>query len=163
MTTSIIVAIGREREIGAGGALPWRLPEDMRRFKELTTGHKIIMGRKTFESIGRPLPNRTNIVITSDQNYEAPGCTVVHSVEEALAKTDPQEEVFIIGGASIYASTLVNADRMYITEVDETYPEADVFFLEFTPQDWELVQEIDATTPETASAGYRFLVYERKR
>lgn len=161
MTKSIIVAMGKEREIGVGPSLPWRIPEDMRRFKELTTGHTIIMGRKTYESIGKPLPNRTNIIVTKNQNYEAPGCIVVHSLDEALEKTDPGEEVFVIGGATIYKQTLPVADKMYVTEVDEIYPDADVFFPEFDLNEWQLVQETGTTAPETASPSYHFLVYER--
>jgi len=123
---SIIVAIGRNREIGAKNQLLWKIPEELRRFKEITTGHPIIMGRKTHESIGRVLPGRTNIIVTRDTRYEIreEGAIVVHSLEEALEKAqdaDGSEEVFIIGGAQIFAEALPTADKLYVTLVDRTF------------------------------------------
>lgn len=168
MTKSIIVAIGREREIGVGNTIPWDLPEDRKRFKEITEGHTVIMGRKTYESIiealGKPLPQRKNIIVTSDQDFQAlPGCIVVHSVEEALATAGQNEKVFIIGGATIYEQTLHLVEKLYLTQVEGTYPEADTFFPKFDKDEWRLVQEIPANPSIPNATDYRFLVYERKK
>ena len=115
----IIVAQSNNRVIGNSNHLIWRLPADLKRFKELTTGHPIVMGRKTYQSIGRPLPNRRNIIITRDENYEVDGCEVVNSIEEALLLTN--SDCFIIGGGEIYKQTLHIADQIYLTQVDEEF------------------------------------------
>ena len=135
---SIIAAIGKNNELGKKNDLLWNLPADMKHFRDTTRGHAVIMGRKTFESIGRPLPNRKNVVITRDQNYLRHGVDVYSSLEEALnlLRTSPQpspyqgegEEIFIIGGAEIYKNAISKADKLYITHVDEIFPEADTFF-----------------------------------
>lgn len=119
MRVSLIVAVSENGCIGREGDLPWRLPEDLRRFKQLTLGHPIIMGRKTYESIGRPLPGRDNIVVTRQPGYSAPGCTVVGSLPEALAAANASgaAEAFIIGGASLYAEALPLADTLQLTRV----------------------------------------------
>lgn len=135
---SIIVAIGSNNVIGKNGALPWHLPEDLKRFKQLTMGHPIIMGRKTHESIGKPLPGRVNIVITRQKGYTAPGCEVFSSFEEAVAKYKDQDP-FVIGGAEIYRVALPLADRLYITEVHpnaKTGEGGDVFFPDFDRTAW---------------------------
>ncbi len=126
---SIIAAVATNRAIGKDNKLLWHLPEDLQRFKNLTKGHAIVMGNKTFESLGRPLPNRTNIVIAKDLDYSAPGGLVVHSIPEAIAeaKKVEQNEIFIIGGGSIYAQTLDLADKLYITLVEKDF-DADTFF-----------------------------------
>src|SRR3989344_1113617 len=128
---SIIVAHSRNMAIGKAGTLVWRLPNDLKRFKKLTTGHPIIMGRRTYQSINRPLPDRTNLVVTRDTNLRIPGCIVVYSVVEAIRKAREldREEVFIIGGAEIYKETLSLADRLYVTVVD-MYIDGDAFFPE---------------------------------
>ncbi len=129
MRLSIIAAIGKHRELGKNNALLWDIPEDMRHFRELTTGHTVLMGQKTYESIGRPLPNRRNIILTIDKSFTAEGCIICYSLEEALAKAreiEP-EEAFVIGGGSVYAQALPFAERLYLTLVDGTF-EADVFF-----------------------------------
>ena len=118
---SIIVAIAENGVIGDKNALLWNIKEDMRRFRTTTTGHPVIMGRKTYESIGRPLPKRTNVVITRDTELQIEGCTMAHSLEEAIALFDPQEEIFIIGGAQIYAQALPLAHRIYITVLERDY------------------------------------------
>lgn len=127
---SAIVAIGKNRELGSGNQLSWRIPEDFKRVKALTTGHPIIMGRKTYESIGKPLPDRTNIIITRDENYVAEGCVVTHSLEEALTKAREVEsgEVFIFGGAQIYTEAFPLIERLYLTRIDDNDPKADAFF-----------------------------------
>lgn len=136
---SIIAAVSKNWVIGKDGKLPWRLPEDLKRFKELTTGHPIIMGRKTYESIGRPLPYRRNIVITRDMNYEAPECLVVHSVEEALDAANPVNEVFCIGGEEIYKEFLPLADKIYLTKINKDF-DGDAFFPVVDWSEWEEVE-----------------------
>lgn len=133
MTISIIAAIGKNRELGKNNKLLWHIPEDMKRFKQLTTGHPVIMGRKTFESIGRPLPNRTNIVVTRDKKLTIKECIVVTSLEDAIleAKKFNTNEVFIIGGAQIYIQALPLASKLHLTLVDKEQPDADTFFPEF--------------------------------
>ena len=130
---SLIAAIGKTtRAIGKNNQLLWKIPEDLQRFKKLTSGHPIIMGRKTFESIGRPLPNRTNIVVTRNKNFTANGCIIVNSLESALEKAGEtnREEIFIIGGAEIYNRALPLADKLYLTIV-ESDAEGDAFFPEY--------------------------------
>jgi dihydrofolate reductase len=134
---SIIAAMDRNRGIGVDNKLPWRLSADLKRFRELTMGHHIIVGRKTFESIGRPLPGRRMIVVTRDGNYKAEGCDVAHSVEDAinLARERGEREVFICGGGEIYSQSIGIADRMYLTFVDAEVA-ADTFFPEFDEREW---------------------------
>jgi dihydrofolate reductase len=129
MITSIIVAFAQNKAIGKDNQLLWHLPADLKYFRQLTTHHHIVMGRKTYESIGRPLPNRTNVIITRDQQYEAAGCTVVHSLAKALeiCRANNETEAFIIGGGEVYNQSLVLADKLYVTEVKAEVP-GDVFF-----------------------------------
>ena len=131
---SIIVAVARNGVIGGGNTLLWHISEDLKRFKALTTGHPVVMGRKTFESLGRPLPNRTNVVVTR-QHIEIPGCTVDGSLEEALALFPAQEEVFVTGGGQIYAQALPLADRIYLTTVMRDY-EGDTRFPDWNRSGW---------------------------
>ena len=132
---SIIAAIGKNRELGKDNKLLWHIPEDFKRFKTLTSGHIVIMGRKTFESIGKPLPNRANIVVTKNQAWTALGCTVCYSLEEAIEKAKKNlpagRQVFIIGGAEIYKQGIQYADKLYLTLVNQEYPEADAFFPDY--------------------------------
>ena len=157
---SMIVIVGKNREIGYKNKLLWDIPEDMARFKKLTTGHVVAMGDKTFESIGKPLPNRTNIIITKDKNYKIPeGCFVAHSIEEVKTKAkelDTKGEVFIIGGGTIYKLFLPLIDKLYITEVDDA-PEADTFFPDYS----EFKKIIFEETHETD--GLKFTFKELKR
>ena len=134
---SLIVAVAQNGVIGDRNALLWHISEDLKHFKALTSGHPVVMGRKTYESLGRPLPNRTNVVI-SRQELEIPGCRVVHSLDEALALFPGDEEVFIIGGAQIYAEALPRADRFYLTRVFHAY-EGDTRFPEWDEAQWRLV------------------------
>lgn len=162
---SIIVATGRNREIGAKNKLLWKIPEELKRFKEITTGHPIIMGRKTHESIGRILPNRTNIIITRDSGYSVEGGVVVHSLEEAIVKAKDvsgsrigvrdDNEIFIIGGAQIFEQGLPLADKLYVTLVDADFPEADSFFPEYADKFAEKVFE-----KEEESSGYKYKFLE---
>ncbi len=129
---SIVCAIGAQREIGKSNQLLWHIPEDFKYFKELTSGHVIIMGKKTFESIGRPLPNRTNIVITRDENFKAEGIVVANSIEDAISKASEieRDEIFIIGGGQIYTQAMRFTDKLYLTIVDGKF-DADTFFPEY--------------------------------
>ena len=133
---SLIAAIGKNRELGRGNQLLFNIPEDMKMFREKTTGHAVIMGRKTFESIGRALPNRTNIVVTRDSSFQAPDSSikVVHSIDEAIefGKTIETKEIFVIGGAQIYAQALPYADKLYLTVVDKKVGDADAFFPDYS-------------------------------
>jgi len=134
MNISIIVVIGKNREIGCNNRLLWELPVDMKRFKKITTGHTVVMGSKTFESIGKALPNRNNIVIAFDKDYKAPNCSVVTSIDEAVEMAKQQEkngEVFIIGGGSIYEQFMPIANKLYLTIVDDE-PVADIFFPDYS-------------------------------
>lgn len=139
---SIIAAIGKNRELGKDNKLLWHIPEDFKRFKQLTSGHIVIMGRKTFESIGKPLPNRINIVVTKNRSWTPLGCAVCYSMEEAIKKgaafvplsgtSASQREIFIIGGAEIYKQGIVYADKLYLTLVNQKYPDADAFFPDYS-------------------------------
>jgi len=156
---SIIVAHSRNMAIGKANALLWRLPEDLKRFKKLTTGHPIIMGRKTYQSINRPLSDRTNIVITRETNLEIPGCIVAHSAVEAIekAKKLDQKEVFIIGGAAIYKETLSLADRLYVTIVDID-ADGDAFFPEYSKI---FTKKISEESGEFKGLKYSYLILEK--
>lgn len=130
---SIIAAIGENRELGKNNKLLWHIPEDFKRFKELTTGHPVVMGRKTYESIGRSLPNRVNIIITRDRNFQTKDRLVTHSLEEAIkaAKTKDENKIFIIGGGQIYKQAINIADKLYLTIVKGKF-EADTFFPDYS-------------------------------
>ena len=128
---SMIVAMSQNRVIGKLGKMPWNIAEDLQYFKALTTGHTIIMGRKTFESIGRPLPNRVNVVLTQDENYEAKGCHIVHSIEEIMEKYyNEEEELFIIGGSTLYSAFMSYATKIYMTLI-EAEVNGDTYFPPF--------------------------------
>lgn len=153
--------MAENRVIGRQNALPWRLPADLRHFRKLTTGHTVIMGRRNFESIGRPLPDRRNVIITRDVNFSAPGCLIAHSVEQALSLADPDDpEIFIIGGEQIYRETLPVADRLYLTLVHARVP-GDRFFPEFDSSQWhERTRECHEADARHEHA-YSFIVLER--
>ena len=159
---SLIADIGKNNELGKGNTLLWSMPADMKHFTKTTALHTVVMGRKTFESIGKPLPNRRNIVITRDADYKKPGIEVVHSLAGALDLFPGQnEEIFIIGGAEIYKQTFDIADKLYITHIDAGDSGADSFFPEIIPIVWnEIVHEEhqkDAKNP----FNYTFSVYEK--
>ena len=157
---TLIAAVAKNRVIGNGNALPWRLPEDLKRFKALTLGHPVIMGRKTWESLGRPLPGRTNIVISRRVDFHAPGATSVGSLEAALAKAEATgtDEAFIIGGAEIYAQALPLARRLQLTEIDRDYA-GDAFFPSLDPAEWHETER--AAHHAAANFDYAFVTYER--
>ena len=157
---SIIVAMSENRVIGRDGTLPWHLSADLKRFKQLTMGHTIVMGRKTYESIGRPLPGRVSIVLSRDPKYRISGVDVVESFEQALAKTRA-EDVFIIGGAQLYEKTLPFAERLYLTEVG-TMIDGDVFFPDCDWSQWELVESLPTEVDPKSGLPYSFKTYHRK-
>ena len=157
---SVIVAIAENQTIGDKNALLWHIREDMVHFRTKTSGHPVIMGRKTFESIGRPLPKRTNVVITrGDVQFE--GCEMAHSLEEAIAKFPAEEEVFIIGGAQIYAQALPLVDKLYLTIVHRDY-EGDTSFPEIDFSQWELVNVVRHERGEEYESPFEFRTYDRK-
>lgn len=160
MKISIIVALSANRMIGRGNSLPWRLPADLRHFKELTMGHWVVLGRKTFESIGRPLPGRRLIVVTHQAGFAAAGVTIAHSVEQALRMAEG-DEVFIAGGGQIYQQTIGRADRIYITFVESEF-EGDTCFPPLDESDWQRVFEECHQVDERNPVPYRFQIYERK-
>lgn len=158
---SIIVAVAKNRVIGNNNSLLWKLPADLKHFRILTQGRPIIMGRKTFESIGRPLPDRKNIVITSDKNFALEGCIVVHSINEALKAAGNAKEVMVIGGGEIYKQFLPMAQRMYITWVDAEF-EGNVYFPEFRNDEWEEVEREAHEPDDKNQYPYTFVTLERK-
>jgi dihydrofolate reductase len=166
MILSIISAIGKNNEIGKKNALLWDLPADMKHFRETTKGHTVIMGQKTFESIGRPLPNRRNIIITLDKNFTAEGLEIVHSPEELdelLKKSENRdEEAFIIGGGQIYKLFINKADRLYITHVDVEFPDADTFFPIIDMDKWTKLSSNIYKADELNKYNLEFVVYVKK-
>lgn len=157
---SIIVAVAQNGIIGDKNALLWHIKEDMQLFRRVTTGHPVVMGRKTYESLGRPLPNRTNVVI-SRQKLQIEGCTVVHSLEEALALFGGDEELFIIGGGQIYGEALAIADRLYLTVVEQDY-EGDTAFPAWNRDEWQLMRCERHEQGENYPHPFRFEYYERR-
>jgi len=159
MTISIVVAISENRAIGKDNKLLWYLPNDLKHFKAITSGHTVIMGRKTYESVGKPLPNRRNIIITR-QDIAIEGCEVVNSIKAALELCRTEREVFIVGGAEIYKQSLHLTDRIYLTVVHKQF-EGDSFFPEIKKTDWLQVSREDHQPDEKNSLPYSFITYER--
>ena len=162
MVISLIAAVGSNWVIGKGGDLPWHLPADLKRFKSLTLGKPVIMGRKTYESIGHPLSQRKNIVMTTSTTYHVPGCHVVHSITQALETAEGDDEAMIIGGAAIYRQFWPIADRIYLTEIDEVF-EGDVFFPELNLEEWKELSRISEMGESAQRYHYHFVVYERRK
>ena len=160
MIISIIAAMDKKGVIGFGGELPWHLPADLKNFKRITMGKPIIMGRKTWEAIGRPLPGRHNIVLTRTQSFLAQGCTVVHALSEALHAAASADEAMIIGGANIYRQTLAQAQRLYLTEVQANIA-GDTYFPKFDRYEWRELSRANFQTDAQHRFAYRFLVLER--
>lgn len=167
MKLSMIVAVAENGVIGRNNALPWYLPNDLKYFKQTTMGKPVIMGRKTYESIGKPLPGRTNIVITRQADYQPEGVKVVNSVEaarelaESVCLIDGQEEAMIMGGAEIYTVALPHTDRLYLTEVHADV-EGDAFFPEYDKSLWQEVAREDFAAEGPNPYNYSFVVYEAK-
>lgn len=160
MRISLIVAAAENGVIGAAGELPWKLSDDLKRFKAVTMGKPIVMGRKTWESIGRPLPGRRNIVITRQDGYAAPGCDVVASPEDAVAAAGDAEEIMVIGGSQVYERCLPLADRVYLTRVHADV-DGDAFFPALDEDEWRLVSDQSHTADERNEFDFSFRVYER--
>ncbi len=157
----LIAAIGQNNELGKNNTLVWHLPNDFKRFKALTTGHYIIMGRKTFESFPKPLPNRTHVIISRNKTYKPEGCIVVGSIQEALQVVPKQEDAFIIGGGEIYKLSLPFADKLEITRVFGSF-DADTFFPEIKLDQWKLILEEHKSKDETHNYDFSYQTYIRK-
>ena len=162
---TLIAAAAENNSLGKNNAMIWHLPDDFKRFKKLTSGHDIILGRKTFESFDKPLPNRKHIIITRQENYahqvDSSCCIVVQSIEEAIAKTNPVEENFIIGGGEIYKLALPLADKIELTRVHGTF-EADAFFPEFDRENWNLVREEYHPIDEKHNVDFTYQTFVKK-
>lgn len=162
MTITLIAAAAENNALGKDNDLVWHLPDDFKRFKALTSGHFIVMGRKTFESFPKPLPNRTHIIITRQKEYKVPeGCIVVDSIEEALKICQNQQEVFVIGGGEIYKQSLSIANKIELTRV-HTVVEADTFFPEIDFSQWKLVEESYHPKDEKHQYAFSYLTYLKK-
>ena len=162
MMISLICAASQNGVIGVENSLPWRLPADLKRFKRLTLGHHIVMGRKTFESIGRPLPGRTSVVLTRLKDYEASGCLIASSLEEALSLARDDDEIFIIGGASVYQQALELADRIYLTILHQDF-EGDTLMFEVDPTRWQECSREDFEADANNPYPYSFFVFKRQQ
>lgn len=161
---SLIVAADENGVIGHQGSLPWKLPADMKFFRETTKGHPVIMGRKTYVSIGRPLPGRQNVVVTRQEDFEAPGCKVVNSLVDAIgvaSMADGNEEIFIIGGGELYREVLPSADRVYLTRVHASV-EGDTTFPPLDEKVWKEVEAKEYPADEENPQSMTFLTYERR-
>jgi dihydrofolate reductase len=161
---SIIVATGENGEIGANNDLLWRLPNDLKRFKKLTVGHTVIMGRKTFESLPNgALPDRRNVVITGNPDLKLDGCLIFHDLESAVRHFRNEDEIFIIGGASIYRQSIRFAEKLYITKVHETFENAEIFFPEINDNEWIKVESEDRPQDERHAYLYTFETFVKKK
>ncbi len=159
---SLIWAMDENRVIGKDNQLPWHLPADLKFFKKTTMGHPIAMGRKTHESIGKPLPGRENIIITRNKEYQSDGCTVLYSVNELLQHSEQlDEEVFIIGGAEIFKAAFPTANRLYITKIYDVF-EGDTFFPEINLDEWNLISREKGIKDEKNPYDFEFFIYDRK-
>ena len=162
MVVSMIAAMDKNRLIGNGPDIPWQMPVDQRHFRDMTIGKSVVMGRKTFETLKRPLGKRQNIVLTRNTAYEAPkGCIVAHSVEDIFKLSEETEELMICGGAPIYEAFLPHANRLYLTQIHATF-KGDVYFPAFDMDAWEEVKRIDGEPDEKNPYPYSFLFLERK-
>lgn len=159
---TIIAAIAKNNALGKNNDLIWHLPADLKRFKKVTTGHHILMGRNTFESIGRPLPNRTTIIITKNENYVQEGCLIANSVEQAIEMAHEDDQIFIIGGAQVYEYAMKYdfADALDITLVHHEF-DADVYFPEIDPSIWKRVEREDFIADEKNKFDYSFIRYKK--
>lgn len=163
MIVSMIVAVAKNNVIGKDNKLLWKLSDDLRRFKRITSGHAVLMGRKTFESLGKPLPNRTNLVVTRDENFAAEGAHVFNQINEALeyARSEGEEELFIIGGGEIYQMMLPAANKLYLTKV-HAQPEGDTFFPEIQDEEWDVINEEAHKADDRNEFDFVFLDLERR-
>lgn len=160
MNLTLIAAISENRVIGKDNGLAWHLPDDLKHFKELTKGHHVIMGRKTYESMNKPLPHRTNIVVTSNKDYNAPGCIIVHTLREAIQKAEGDSQPFIIGGGKIYEQALEYGDTIELTEI-KAQVEGDTYFPKFENDYWKEVSREHHPKDERHDYAFDFVRYER--
>ncbi|KKI88693.1 dihydrofolate reductase [Bacillus sp. SA1-12] len=160
---SLLYAMDKNRLIGRNNQLPWHLPQDLAYFKRVTMNHKIVMGRKTYESIGKPLPGRENIIITRDKNFSCEGCKVLHSIDEFLALANKcEEEIFVIGGSEIFKEILPYTDRLYVTHIYHDF-EGDTYFPETEDNDWKVISKEPGIKDEKNPYDFDFVVYERMK
>jgi dihydrofolate reductase len=157
---SIIVAMAKNRTIGVNNTLPWRCPEDLKHFKALTMGHHMIMGRKTFDSIGKPLPGRTTVVVTRNQALQIEGCVMAYSLHAAIAACASDAEIFIVGGAELYTQALALADTLYLTEIQQDVA-GDAHFPEFNTREWQEVARDPRQQDTPQPLSYHFVTYHR--
>ncbi len=164
MIISQIVAVAENGAIGKDNDLPWRLPADLKFFKQTTLGHHMVTGRKNYESIGRPLPGRTTIILSRNPDYAVEGCEVFQNLDEAIeiAQRNGEEELFIIGGAQIYLESLPVTQKIYMTEVETSVPDADTFYPELDITEWEEVSRERHLANEKNPFAYSFVVFERR-
>jgi dihydrofolate reductase len=163
MIVSLLVAASENNVIGKDNQLPWHLPNDLKYFKNLTWGMPILMGRKTFDSIGKPLPGRKSIVITRNKDWQEEGVAVVHSIEEAIQKAESfgVKEIFVIGGAEIFKTSLTTADRLYLTRIHHPF-DGDVYFPKVSPDEWELTSSRFCEADEKNPFNHTYQVWEKK-
>lgn len=161
MIISLIAAMDENRVIGLNNTLPWRLPADMRHFREVTMGKPVLMGRKTFESIGKALPGRRNIILTRDPDFQARGCEVAHTLEAALAAAADSEELMVLGGADLFAQLLPRASRLYLTEIHASFS-GDAWFPAFNKQEWAETERTRHAADEKNPCAYSFVTWERR-
>lgn len=159
-TLSLIVALSKNNVIGVNNGLPWKLPDDLKRFRRLTTGHHIIMGRKTYESIGRLLPGRTTVIISRSADFKVEGAIVAHNLEDAISACGCDSELFLIGGEEMYKAGLQFANKMYITDIDANY-EGDAFFPKFDTSEWN-VTNVERYRSQTGLE-FSYVTYERNK
>ncbi len=159
---TMIAAAAENNELGKDNGIIWHLPDDFKRFKKLTSGHYIIMGRRTFDSLDKALPNRTNVVITRNKNYQKEGAVVVNTMEEALKISEEDNQPFIIGGGEIYKMGLPIADKIELTRVHGTFEGADTFFPEFSKEEWKLISEVEHGKDEKHKYSFTYETWVRK-
>ena len=160
MKISAIVAMSQNHVIGKDNQLPWHLPADLKHFKKITMGHHILMGRKTFESIGCALPGRLNIIITHDKNFQANDCVIVHSIDEAILAAKESAEIFVIGGALLFQQMMPKIDRLYLTIIHADF-DGDVFFPELNVAEWETISEEYCSSDSVNQYDYSFILKEK--
>jgi dihydrofolate reductase len=160
MTISLICAASQNGVIGIDNKLPWKLPADLKRFKALTMGHHVVMGRKTYESIGKPLPGRTNVIITGSTDFRAEGCLIASSPQEALDLCRAEQEIFVIGGGSVYRQFLEVAQRVYLTIIHTDF-EGDTFLFDLDPAQWQETSRAESGSAADSPYAYSFITFER--
>lgn len=160
MKISLIVAMASNRVIGINGQMPWHLSADLKKFKQITTGHPIVMGRKTYQSMGRPLPGRRNLIISRNTDYQVAGCEVFSDIQAAIASCKESEELFVIGGAAFYEAMLPKANFLYLTQIHTEFA-GDTYFPEINAQEWQEIERLDINDDNSVDFSYSFLKLQR--